>query len=61
MGGDFIVGMAILLLFARAPREVPVGIFSEIWVVLFIPVLIFSSYFCEIYNIRTWFIKTLAH
>ena len=61
MGGDFIVGMAILLLFKIIePLGLPNGIFSENWVILFIPVLIFSSYFCEIYNIKTWHIKTLA-
>ncbi len=61
MGGDFIVGMAIILLFkTMEPREFPMGIFSEIWIVLFIPVLIFSSYFCEIYSIKTWLIKTLV-
>ncbi|MCF6248035.1 MAG: TIGR03013 family PEP-CTERM/XrtA system glycosyltransferase [Desulfobacula sp.] len=59
MVGDFMVGMSILLLL-KTLRPIPNEISPEIWIVLFVPVLILSSYFCEIYNTRTWALKTFA-
>ncbi len=61
MSGDVIVGTTILMLFkTMGPKALFTGLFSEIWVILFVPVLILSSYFCEIYNTRIWILKTVA-
>jgi len=61
MSGDIILGMIIILLYTTmGANTFSTGLFSEIWVVLFVPVLILSSYFCEVYNTRTWVFKTIA-
>jgi sugar transferase (PEP-CTERM system associated) len=60
MSGDFILGMAIIILFkTMGPKELSFGLFSEVWVFFFVPVLILSSYFCEIYNTGIWALKTV--
>ncbi|MFH2057660.1 MAG: TIGR03013 family XrtA/PEP-CTERM system glycosyltransferase [Pseudomonadota bacterium] len=60
MCGDFIAGMMIILFIkTMGPKEISSMMFSEIWVVLFVPILILSSFFCEIYNTRTWVFKTI--
>lgn len=57
MGGDAIIGMGILLLWITRPNGPSPDIFSGLWVTGFIPILIFSSYICEVYNIQQWFLK----
>jgi len=61
MGGDFIIGMAIVVLFKLLEqKELTDTIFSDFKIILFVPILILSSYFCEIYNTKTWLLKTIA-
>lgn len=61
MTGDVIAGLGIILLLqTMLPDGFSSGFFPEVWVLLFVPILIFSSYFCEIYNTKTWMFKTLA-
>lgn len=61
MGGDAILGLIIIIFInTAASRQVTTLKFSSTWIVLFVPVLILSSYFCEIYNIRSWKLKNIA-
>ncbi|OGR24909.1 MAG: glycosyltransferase [Desulfobacterales bacterium RIFOXYA12_FULL_46_15] len=59
MGGDAVSALGILLLWIIGANGYVPGIFSGLWVTGFVPVLVFSSYICEVYNIRPWFFKTI--
>jgi len=58
MGGDAIAAMVILIVWIIGAKGF-IQIFSDLWVSGFAPVLIFSSYLCEVYNIRPWLFKTV--
>ncbi len=61
MGGDTIAGVAILFMLQKTvPREMSAELFSQTWFFLFVPVLIFCSYFCDIYSTKTRLFKTIA-
>ncbi len=61
MGGDFFLAMAIVLLIKElGPKNIPNAMVLETRVILFVPALILSSYFCEIYNANEWTFKTRA-
>ena len=59
MGGDAIAALGILLWWITGAHGYAPGIFSRLWVMGFVPILIFSSYLCEVYNIRPWVFKTV--
>ena len=61
MGGDTIAGVTILFMLQKtAPKELAAELFSQTWFFLFVPVLIFCSYFCNIYSTKTRLFKTIA-
>ncbi|MFH2093609.1 MAG: TIGR03013 family XrtA/PEP-CTERM system glycosyltransferase [Pseudomonadota bacterium] len=60
MGGDFVIGICIVLLIKTMGSSLGLDtILSDIRVIVFVPVLMLSSYFCEIYNMRSWVLKTI--
>ncbi len=61
MAGDILVGLTILfLIYTMNQKADLVNLFSEAWIFLFIPVLIFNSFLCEVYNIKVWLFKTIV-
>ncbi len=59
MGGDAVAALAILILWVIRAQGYTPGILSGLWVLGFVPVLIFSSYIFEVYNIRPLLFKTV--
>jgi sugar transferase (PEP-CTERM system associated) len=59
MGGDAIAALAILSLWIDGSREFFRSGTAELWVMGFVPILIFSSYLCEVYDIRPWLFKSI--
>ena len=60
MGGDAVAALCILLLWVIGADGSALGYFSGLWVTGFVPILIFSSYLCEVYNIAPWLFKTVV-
>ncbi len=57
MGGDTVAALGILILWITVDHGSAPGVFSGLWGIGFVPILIFSSYICEVYNIRPWLFK----
>jgi len=60
MGGDAIAALGILFIWIIGEQGYVPGVFSGLWVTGFVPVLIFCSYICEVYNIQPWRFKIIA-
>ncbi|MCP3876535.1 MAG: TIGR03013 family PEP-CTERM/XrtA system glycosyltransferase [Desulfobacteraceae bacterium] len=61
MAGDFLIGLFIIFLInTNGYPKFSLNAYSDLWALLFTPVLILASYFCEIYNIKSPVIKTLT-
>jgi sugar transferase (PEP-CTERM system associated) len=60
MGGDAVVALGILILWIMGADGIAPGFFSGLWMAGFVPVLVFTSYLCEVYNVRPWVFKTVV-
>lgn len=61
MAGD--VAAAVFILFSMYmmnQEQAAAVLFLQPWYFLFIPILIFASFICEIYNIKIWLFRTVA-
>jgi len=60
MAGDAVAALGILILWVMGADGIAPGFFSGLWMAGFVPVLVLTSYLCEVYNVRPWVFKTVA-
>jgi sugar transferase (PEP-CTERM system associated) len=60
VGGDAIAALVILVLSLKRSQAFLTGNYADLWVTGFVPLLIFSSYLCDVYDVRPWRVRTLV-